>query len=141
MPLPWVRLDTSMPDHPKIVELVDEHGDAGMAAAFVWCCALAYSGKHGTDGMIRRGQLSRINGRAKHAALLVKVGLFDAVDGGWLIHDYADYQTAVNFDAVFGGSARSNGGKARAANMSAEERSASASRAAQARWSGGGDAY
>jgi hypothetical protein len=139
--LPWVRLDTAMPDHPKIVELVDEHGDAGMAAAFVWTCSLAYSGKHGTDGQIRRGLLARLNGKAKHAALLVKVRLWDEADGGWMIHNWAEYQMAVNFDELFPPEARSNGGKSRMSKLTPEERSELGRKAAAARWSGGGDAY
>jgi len=142
MPLPWVRLDTAMPDHPKIIELVDQHGDAGMAAAFVWVCSLAYAGKHGTNGAIQRGLLPRLNGKAKHAALLVRVRLWDEAEGGWVIHNFDEYNgVAVDLDAMFSPQARSNGGKARAANMTPEERSASASKAAQARWNGGGNAY
>ena len=42
MPLPWVRLDTSMPDNPKILRMAMT--PAGKAAAFVWVCSLSYSG-------------------------------------------------------------------------------------------------
>lgn len=141
MPLPWVRLDTSMPDHPKVIELCDR-GDAGLAAAFVWCCSLAYAGKHGTDGLILRGVLPRINGKAKHAQLLVEARLWDMHPKGWQIHGWEDYNmVAIDFDEVFTPQARSNGGKARAASMTPEERSESARKAAQARWNGGGDAY
>ena len=140
MPLPWVRLDTSMPDHPKVIDLCDR-GDAGMAAAFVWVCSITYSGKHGTDGHIPRGVLSRLNGKAKHAALLVEARLWDVAEKGWRIHGWEEYQRmAIDFDEMFPPPARSNGGKARAASMTAEERSASAKRAADARWNGG-DAY
>lgn len=141
MPLPWVRLDTSMPDHPKIIDLCDR-GDAGIAAAFVWVCSLAYSGKHGTDGFIPKAVLGRLNGKPKHAQLLVAHRLWDELPPkGWQIHGWEEYQMiAVNFDEVFSPQARSNGGKARAASMTAEERSESARKAAQARWSGG-DAY
>lgn len=137
MPLPWVRLDTSMPDHPKILELV-ERGDVGMAAAFVWTCSLAYAGKHGTDGLIRRSTLIRINGKAKHAALLVEHKLWDLDPDGWRIHNWAEYQMAVNFDELFPPDARSNGGKSRMAGLTQEERSELGRRGAAARW---GNAY
>lgn len=138
MPLPWVRLDTSMPDHPKVVDLCDR-GDVGLAAAFVWVCSLAYSGKHGTDGFIPRGVLARINGKAKHAQLLVEHRLWDELPPkGWQIHGWEEYQmVAIEFEAQ----AQSNGGKARAAAMTPEERSESARKAALARWNGGGNAY
>jgi hypothetical protein len=54
--LPWVRFDTSMPDNPKILELVSMR--EGRAAAFVYCCGLAYSGKHGTDGFLPAAALA-----------------------------------------------------------------------------------
>lgn len=118
MPLPWVRLDTAMPDHPKIIDLVDGHGEAGMAAAFVWVCSLTYAGKHGTDGFIPRGALARLNGKSKHADLLVRVGLWhDQAGVGWQINGWTEFQ------------------------MSTEEtqtRSAKARAAALARWYGNG---
>jgi hypothetical protein len=67
--LPWVRFDTSMPDNPKILELVSMR--EGRAAAFVYCCGLAYSGKH-------------------------SVGLWVDVPGGWLIHGWADRQESTD---------------------------------------------
>lgn len=94
MPLPWVRLDTSMPDHPKILDLIDGHKE-GRAAAFVWVCSLAYSGKHGTDGFIPRGALSRCNGRPNDAKLLVSAGLWKDEGVGWTIHGWDDYQEST----------------------------------------------
>src|SRR5262245_5863312 len=92
MPLPWVRLDTSMPDHPKVIDLADE-GDAGKAALFVWICSLAYCGKHGTDGFVPRAVLPRINGTTKHARMLVDAGLWRDESGvGWMIHGWAEFQ-------------------------------------------------
>lgn len=92
MGLPWIRLDTAMPDNPKIIDLIDSHKD-GMAAAFVWVCGLAYAGKHGTDGFITRSALARINGKAIHAKLLVEHRLWDDEHGvGWTIHGWAEFQ-------------------------------------------------
>lgn len=89
--LPWIRFDTTLPDHPKILTLLDRKD--GHRSAFVFCCSLAYAGRHGTDGLIPAAALSRINGRTQDAANLVAVGLWDPdVESGWYIHDYADYQ-------------------------------------------------
>jgi hypothetical protein len=100
--LPWIRFDTTLPDHPKILALLDMRD--GHRSAFVFCCALAYAGRHGTDGHIPVAALSRINGRKQDAANLVAVGLFDPdVDpsGGWHVHAYAEYQqTAEVTDEV-----------------------------------------
>lgn len=88
--LPWIRFDTTLPDNPKILELLGMKD--GHRSAFVFCCALAYSGRHGTDGFIPAAALARINGRKQDSTNLIKVGLFDPDDTGWHIHDYADYQ-------------------------------------------------
>jgi hypothetical protein len=89
--LPWIRFDTTLPDNPKILELLDRRD--GHRSAFVFCCALAYAGRHGTDGFIPGAALARINGRKGDATNLVAVGLWDpGADGGWHIHDYAEYQ-------------------------------------------------
>jgi hypothetical protein len=61
MGLPWIRLDTSMVDNPKVLGLLTE--TTGHRAAFVWVCCMAYAGKHGTDGFIPREALSRCNAR------------------------------------------------------------------------------
>lgn len=132
MPLPWVRLDTSMPDHPKIIDLC-ERGDVGLAAAFVWCCSLAYAGKHGTDGRITKSVLPRINGKAKHAQLLVAYRLWDAETYGWRIHSYEEYQMLAAAEVDMRQSA-SRGGRTAASNMTDAQRSARAKRAAEARW-------
>ena len=92
MSLPWIRLDTAMPDNPKILDLIDGHKE-GRAAAFVWVCSLAYAGKHGTDGFISRSALSRLNGRPADAKLLVAVGLWkDEAGVGWTINGWAEFQ-------------------------------------------------
>lgn len=94
MPLPWVRLDTAMPDNPKVIALVD--GDrGGRAAAFVWVCSLAYSGKHGTDGFIPKAALPRINGRPADARLLVEAGLWKDEGVGWSINGWDEFQEST----------------------------------------------
>lgn len=92
--LPWIRFDTTLPDHPKVLALLARRD--GHRSAFVFCCALAYAGRHGTDGHIPAYALSRINGRKSDATSLVAVGLFDPhdEDDGWYVHDWAEYQQA-----------------------------------------------
>lgn len=91
MPLPWVRLDTSMPDNPKILHLIDSHKE-GRAAAFVWACSIAYSGKHGTNGFVTRSALGRINGLPVHARLLVEHQFWKDEGVGWTIHGWDEFQ-------------------------------------------------
>lgn len=91
--LPWVRLDTDMPDNPKVLELVSRRG--GHASAFVYCCSLAYAGRHGTDGYIPKAALARLHGKQADASNLCAVGLWtEHEDGGWSIHGWDEYQQA-----------------------------------------------
>lgn len=87
----WVRLDDGFPDHPKAVQ-------AGPMACWLFVCGIAYANRYLTDGFIPERQLSRLIEAKKPAALaaiLVDVGLWEVTDGGFLIHDYLDYQTSA----------------------------------------------
>ena len=90
MGLPWVRLDTSMPDNPKLLGLLTEK--EGHRAAFVWVCCLAYAGKHGTDGFIPREAAPRCNGRTADFRLLASHDLLVEDAGGWLIKSWDEFQ-------------------------------------------------
>jgi hypothetical protein len=71
----------------------------GRAAAFVYCCGLAYSGKHGTDGFIPASALPRLNGRKVDAERLVEAGLWHAVEGGWDVNGWAEYNPTTDSSA------------------------------------------
>lgn len=90
MTLPWVRLDTSMPDNPKILALLETKN--GHRAAFIYVCGLAYSGKHGTDGLLPSACLPRLNARRSDAELLVAHHFWVPVMDGWEINDWAEFQ-------------------------------------------------
>ena len=90
MGLPWVRLDTSMPDNPKVLGLLTEKD--GHRAAFVWVCCMAYAGKHGTAGFIAREAVSRVNGRASDMARLDADGFLTENAGGWDINGWDEFQ-------------------------------------------------
>lgn len=90
MGLPWIRLDTSMPDNPKLLGLLTERD--GHRAAFVWVSCMCYSGKHGTDGLITREALARVNARPKDMNLLVAHGFLHETPAGWDIHGWDEFQ-------------------------------------------------
>lgn len=90
MGLPWIRLDTSMPDNPKVLELLAERD--GRATAFVWACCLTYCGKHGTDGFIPRGAMPFVHAKTQDMRRLVAVGLLNEVAGGWEVRGWAEFQ-------------------------------------------------
>ena len=90
MALPWIRLDTSMPDNPKLLGLLTEKD--GHRAAFVWICCMAYAGKHETAGFIPREAVSRVNGRSADMARLVAAGMLTECAGGWDVKGWDEYQ-------------------------------------------------
>lgn len=88
--LPWVRLDSNIASHDKILRLLDRRG--GKAIAFVYVCSLGYAGGNGTDGLIPFAALPFIHGSKRDAEALVEVGLWEPHPFGWLIHNYAERQ-------------------------------------------------
>lgn len=80
----WIRLDDDMPAHPKIILLSD-------AAWRLHVTGICHAGHYLTDGRVNAMQaLPGVRPRA--AEELVKAGLWiPDPDGGWMIHDYLDY--------------------------------------------------
>lgn len=86
----WVRLDEAMPEHPKIAALSD-------SAFALFVTSLCYANRNLTDGFIPygvgHGQLRFCEGNPVPAIReLEAAGLWDEIDGGWQVHDFADYQ-------------------------------------------------
>lgn len=87
--LPWIRLDTSFPMNPKVLELVSAKKHR---AAFAYICGLTYAGGHGTDGFIAPTALPYVHATRRDAADLVDVGLWVPVPGGWQINGWDEKQ-------------------------------------------------
>lgn len=90
MPLPWVRLDANIRDHDKVLELIGERD--GWRAYAVYTFSLGWAGGHGTDGYIPRSALPILHGTPRVAELLVRHRLWELVEGGWSIRNYAARQ-------------------------------------------------
>lgn len=87
----WVRLDTGLPDHPKMLALI--HGKKHKAA-LAYVLGLSYSGRHGLDGYIPTPALPFIHATKAEAIALCEVGLWHARDGGYEINDWSEYQVS-----------------------------------------------
>ncbi len=106
--MPWVRLDEEFPDHPKVVT-------AGPLAGWLHVCALAYCNRHLTDGFVPHAQVPRLVNFAgvveydedygqvdlrdapevdpyRLAETLVSLNMWEKRQGGYLIHDFLEYQ-------------------------------------------------
>lgn len=115
----WVKLDDQFADHPKVTE-------AGPLAAWLYICGLTYCSRLLTDGFIPAAQVRRLADVKSPDALahrLVTVGLWEACEGGYRIHDYFDYQPTrerVLSTRAVRADAGSLGGKRRASNAQAD---------------------
>lgn len=111
MGLPWARMDTNLPSHDKVLELLETAGAAkGKAAGFVYQNSLLYAAGHGTDGIIKRSVLPFIHATKADANLLVQVGLWECVEGGYRIKNYGT-RNAVGFAQQALSDKRSEAGK------------------------------
>lgn len=90
----WVRLDDQFDEHPKFEA-------AGPLAGWLFVVGLTYAARNLTDGFVPRGAVRRLADwhrvgedvtAAQLATELVEVGLWEAVEGGYQVHDYLDYQ-------------------------------------------------
>lgn len=88
--LNWVRLDSNLHSNHKVLSLLGERG--GDHALCVYVFSLGHSGAHGTAGFIPGTALGLFHGKPKDAALLVEVGLWHALPGGWEINDWLEHQ-------------------------------------------------
>lgn len=79
--MPWTKLDDGFYDDPKVLE-------AGNEAVGVFCRALTYCGKQLTDGYVREDVALFLAGKRRPIHRLVEVGLWDRVDGGYLVVAY-----------------------------------------------------
>lgn len=87
----WVKIDDGMPHHPKLVS-------AGAQAFALDVAGICYASRYDLDGFIADGSLAAIlpglSQAKRHAGKLVEVGRWRRDDdrGGYVIHDYEDYQ-------------------------------------------------
>lgn len=92
MALPWVRLDTNIPNHDKILSLLNDPSTKRWQAALSYVFSIAWSGGQGTDGRIPEYALTSIKGDRTTARLLVKHGLWIEATAAWVIPNYAERQ-------------------------------------------------
>lgn len=85
--MPWVRFEDTFDQHPKVIGLSD-------AAYRMWTRAIAYCSRNLTDAFLSRAAAKELRPGdwARCAGQLIKVGLFEAAESGYLVHDYHDYQ-------------------------------------------------
>jgi len=78
--LPWVRLDSNIASHDKILALLAQRD--GAKAFVLYVCALGYAGGHGTDGHIPKYALPVLHGNDRLARMLIDAKLWEYDQGG-----------------------------------------------------------
>ena len=81
----YLRLYDDFAEHPKVLRLSDR-------ALRVHIAALCYSSRNATNGHIPKKALASFGGTPKHSAELTGLNIWEPGDGGWVIHDYLEYQ-------------------------------------------------
>lgn len=114
MAMSWVRVDAALARNHKTLALLEQKGGDRALNTFVF--GLGHCAEQGTNGFIPRAALGLIHGTVRVADMLVAVGMWHAIDGGWEINDYAEYQPS---------------------DEESQRRSERAKRAAAARWGKG----
>ena len=90
--MPWLRVDDGLFLHPKW--LATPAGARGL-----WITALSYCGNQSNGGVIPSALLPLLGGTEKDAADLAQSGLWTAIDGGWQIHNFVEYNDASTPEA------------------------------------------
>lgn len=92
MALPWVRLDSNIHAHDKILSLLSDPSRQKWQAFGLYVFALGWSGGQETDGRIPKSALPMLHGSPATARLLVKYGLWTEHLTGWEIVNFAERQ-------------------------------------------------
>jgi hypothetical protein len=92
MGLPWVRLDSGIPAHDKILHLLSDPSPKRWQASSSYMFSLAWSGGQGTDGHIPTAALPFVHGTVATARLLVKYHLWEEALAGYQIRNYDQRQ-------------------------------------------------
>lgn len=81
--MPWFKVDDGFHSHPKVLR-------AGNAAVGLWTRCGSWCSDQLTDGFVP-DEIARMYGTRKEVATLLDVGLWFRVDGGYVMHDFGDY--------------------------------------------------
>lgn len=110
MALPWVRLDSNIGSHDKVLNLLSDPSAKKWQAYASYLTSIAWAGGHGTDGKVPQTALVFVHGTTTTARLLCKYHLWTEVLTGWEIVNFAERQE-LNVVAEMKRTARSMSGK------------------------------
>jgi hypothetical protein len=81
----WGKVDDKLHSSPK-------WRGCSKGARALWVTSLSWCMDQLTDGRVPVGMLAVLDGTKREAGELVRVGLWETVEGGWVFHDWSEYQ-------------------------------------------------
>lgn len=101
---PFIKILTSVARNRKFVK-------AGPAPSWLWLCGVAYCQESLTDGFISDEALDflGVKNARQLATHLVKAGLWEVTEGGWLVHHYLEHNRSAAEVAELSGIRADNG--------------------------------
>jgi hypothetical protein len=87
--VPWFTVDDRFHSNAKTA-VVLAYDELGRAAIGLWAIAGAWCMEQLTDGFVPEPRVRMFGWRKKHAELLVKAGLWHAVEGGYRFHEWLE---------------------------------------------------
>ena len=85
----WFRVDDKFPTSPKVMRIPRRHR---LAAIGLWATAGAWAAGQLQDGVVPAYMVEEWTDDLELAEALVKAGLWDETDDGFVFHDWADWQ-------------------------------------------------
>lgn len=89
--LPWIRLQTTMFENPKILNLKEDRQWRAIVAHLE---AMTYVGRNGLAGYIPKTAVRLLHISNNDVNRLVSEGLWQPAPGGWQINGWDEYQLA-----------------------------------------------
>lgn len=89
----YFMVDGDFHSHPKVI-------DTSSAAIGLWVMAGSWSKRHGTGGHVTPGAVRTLGSTAKFADELVRVGLWEKTDRGYVFHDWAAWGNVNHVEEV-----------------------------------------
>lgn len=86
--MPWFAVDDGFHSHLKAAVLVGSA--AGREALGLWAIAGSWCAEELTDGFVPLAKVGQLGWKPRHAALLVKAGLWVEVEGGYRFHQWTE---------------------------------------------------
>lgn len=96
----WFRVDDGLPQHPKL-ELLEGDPALHASAVALWTLTGADSMARLTDGVVTHARVARLLSfwpakmRDRACEALVRIGLWEPIEGGYVFHDWHDCQPSV----------------------------------------------